>query len=110
MINRNRYAGDKVLRHTDFKNGQVVTILAFVEIRSTLRGREVQAGLRLEGFDPLLPLNTTNLDYLLDKLGEDEQKWRYKKVKINLVDVEDPDGNPAIGVRLSLVEGKSTAA
>src|SRR5271155_5482233 len=102
LINRDRYAGDAVIRAKDVKNGQVVTIDWFKEMKSSLRDKPMQPALQLSEFpDALLPLNVTNLDALLDKFGEDEEKWKGKKIKLMVVSVNTPEGEPTKGIRIA---------
>ena len=108
MINRNRYAGDKIIRASDLKDDATYTIDWFEEIETQLRDRKVQPSIKLHEFEHNLPLNTTNLDVLLDAFGNDEEKWKGKKVRVSLVDSQTPEGNYAVGIRLYPVkEGKA---
>ena len=101
MINRDRYAGDDVIRAADIKHGQTATIDWFQEIKSALRDKPMQAAVQLSEFPgKFLALNTTNLDALLDKFGNDEEKWKGKKIKLLIVDTKTPDGKPVKGIRV----------
>ncbi|MGH8715524.1 MAG: hypothetical protein ACREUI_02135 [Burkholderiales bacterium] len=104
VINREKYAGDPILRAADFKDGQTVTIDWFKEIKSQLRDKPIQPAIALQGQgfeNRFLPLNTTNLDKLIEKFGLDEEKWKGKKVQIRIIDTETPDGDPAKGIRIA---------
>jgi hypothetical protein len=101
MINRERYAGTAVLRAADLKDNATYTIDWFQEIKSQLRDRPIQPAVRLNGFEEPLPLNTTNLDALMEAFGENEENWKGKKVLCAIIDVQTPDGTWTKGVRLT---------
>lgn len=100
MIDREKYAGAAILRVGDIKNGQSVTIDWFKEISTKLRDNPIQPALKLHEFESHLVLNTTNLDTLIEKFGNDEEKWKGKKIRLVIVDTKTPEGQPTKGIRI----------
>lgn len=104
MIDRSKYAGDSILRSSNFKSGETVTIVRFREIKTALRDRPIQPALELSGYpEKFLPLNATNLDFLIAAFSNDESKWPDKKVTVRIISTQTPDGDPAEGIRLEKV-------
>jgi hypothetical protein len=89
----NRIAKDKYfqaaefLKAEDIKNGQIVTIEKFEEIKTRLGIRPI---LRLKGFEVPFGLNATNLQHLIDKIGDDTDKWPGKKLTMQKVKANNP--------------------
>jgi hypothetical protein len=101
MINRDKYFdGAKFLAAKDVKDGQKVTIEKFEEIKTRIGLRPI---VRLEGFEMPLGLNATNLDRLVELLGENEVKWAGKQVTLIIVQAPNPKKGgkegPAIRVK-----------
>lgn len=94
MIDRTRYSKGKFLKADDVKNGGKFTIESFEEIEFTQDGeKQLRPCLRLVGVEPPFALNMGNLDFMIDKYGENEQKWIGKKITLNHVRRNDPKGN-----------------
>jgi hypothetical protein len=101
VIDREKYAGNDIIRVDDVKSGQSATIDWFQEIKTTLKDRPVQPAVQLSEFPgKYLALNTTNLDTLIEKFGNEEDKWKGKKIKLVIVQTQKPDGTPAKGIRI----------
>lgn len=105
-INRERYAGEAILRAADLKDGQILTIEWFREIKTQLRDRPIQPAVQFKEYDNPLPLNVTNLDILLEAFSDDETKWPGQKVKITISDVQTPGGDWTKGIRLTPQKSK----
>lgn len=90
----------KFLKAEDFPKGETqVTIEKFEEITTRLGLRPL---LRLKGYDSPLGLNSTNLDALCDKFGEESDKWSNKKIIVYKVKTTNPSagGKEVDGLRI----------
>lgn len=88
MIDRSAFSkGQPFLKAGDFKSGASFTIETFEEFDYN---GEHRCLLRLAGVEQPFGLNMTNLDNLLEKFGNDEKKWRGKKIKLLHVMAPNP--------------------
>jgi hypothetical protein len=106
MIDRKRYAGEAILRTSDFKDGQVYTIDWFKEISTALKDKAIQPAIHISGFEKYLPLNVTNLDVLLSAFSDDEEKWKGQKIRIRIIPTKTPAGAATDGVRIEIPAAK----
>lgn len=100
QVNREKYFdASKALKAADIKKEQKVTILKFEEVTTKLGLRPI---LRLKGFEAPLYINATNIDTLINKFGEDSDKWAGKSVTLYKVKTTDPSqgGKEVDGIRI----------
>jgi hypothetical protein len=64
--------------------------------------KERKRVLFLTGHEKGLPLNKTNLRYIVDKLGADAAQLKGKMIELYLVETTAPTGQPCQGVRVRL--------
>lgn len=86
------------LKAADVPKETKVKITKFEEIKRN-DGRIGQI-IHLKGYDKVLDLNATNLNVLIDKLGDDSDLWAGKDITLFKVKTENPDGDPVDGIRL----------
>lgn len=99
-VNRDKYdmGGGKFLKANMVKDHAIFTIDKFEELQTRLGVRPV---LRLKGVDEPFGLNATNLDWMIDKYGDDSDKWINKKIRIGKVRVNNPQtGKMQDGLRI----------
>lgn len=94
------FEGSNFLKAKDLQKAETTaTIDKFEEIKTRLGERPI---LRLRGFDFPLGLNSTNLQFLIEKYGDDADKWTGKKVILYKVKTTDPSqgGKEVDGIRI----------
>src|SRR5436309_2687826 len=100
-VNREKYFDSaKFLKAADLPKGETVcTIEKFEEVTTRLGLRPL---LRLKGYEMPLGLNATNIDAIIEKHGDDADKWIGKKITIYKVKTTDPSqgGKEVDGLRI----------
>jgi hypothetical protein len=87
-IDRSKYfEGGNFLKAEDVKNGQSFTIEKFEEASTQLGIRPI---LRLKGQDKPFGLNATNLDKLVEKFGDEADKWAGKRIQFTKTRANNP--------------------
>lgn len=79
-IDREKYfESAKFLKAENVRAGTKFTILTFEEIKTRLGIRPI---LRLKESDLPFGLNATNFDKMVEKFGDDADKWKGKKITL----------------------------
>lgn len=79
-LDTSRYYGDSFLKAEDVKDKTKVTILGTKENRKPNGDERKQLCLILDGYEPVFGLNVTNLNAMIEKMGDDTDKWIGKTI------------------------------
>jgi hypothetical protein len=104
-VNRSDFTASRFLKAGDLDIPRTTARLARVT-RETLKGSDgprEKLIVWFDGIDKALPLNVTNLDVLLDALGNDTARWIGRDVTIVRTRVRNPNGQLVDGIRLEVL-------
>lgn len=102
VVNRENYFDSRpFLKGKDIKDKAKVTIEAFEEI-TTRVSKKPRPCLRLKGYEAPLGLNVTNFNTLLEKLGENTDRWKGKQITLRVIMAPNPqnDGKEQKAIRI----------
>lgn len=94
------FDGGQFLKAVDFKKGETVAEVEwFEEIKTSIS--EHSPALRLKGYEAPFGLNSTNMKFMIEKYGDNSDKWTKKKVTIYKVKTTNPSTKKEVdGLRL----------
>lgn len=89
----------KFLKAADIKDGQQFTVEKFETAKTRLGNRPL---LRLKNVEVPLGLNATNFDKMVEKYGDDADKWSGKRITLRKVKTNNPQqgGKEVDGIRI----------
>ena len=85
----NYYDSRPFLKGKDVKDKAKVTIEGFEEITTRL-SKKPRPCLRLKGYEAPLGLNVTNFNTMLEKYGENTDRWKGKQITLRVVMATNP--------------------
>lgn len=83
------FPGANFLKASDIEDESVYTVLGFEEIKTRISD-EPRPVLRLKGEEKPLGLNATNFDKMIEKFGDETEKWKSKRITLMLVRARNP--------------------
>lgn len=90
IANRENYFDSRpFLKGKDIKDKTKVTIESFEEITTRL-SKKPRPCLRLKGFEIPFGLNVTNFSKMLEKFGENTDKWKDKQIVLRVISAPNP--------------------
>ena len=93
VADRNKYFDTRpFLKGGDIKSGAKVTIEKFEEIKTRV-SEKPRPCLRLKGYEAPLGLNVTNFNRMLEKFGENIDKWKGKQITLKVISAPNPSDN-----------------
>ena len=92
-LDRNKYFDSRpFLKGGDIKDRTTVTVEAFEEIKTRVNEKP-RPCLRFKGYEMPLGLNVTNFTKMIEKHGDDPDKWPGKKLVLRVVSAPNPSEN-----------------
>lgn len=91
------------LKGSDIKGDTRVTVEKFDAVKTRLNDKKPRPILRLKGYDSPLGLNVTNFNKMIEKFGDETNKWAGKQITLRRVLVTNPQegGKETPGIRIA---------